>query len=43
MRQNLLRSGDHVLVRHGKPNSWADGNYILFGQDAIDFDNAEGP
>ena len=27
-----------MLVKHGLPNSWADGTYVVFGQDAIDFD-----
>lgn len=34
----LLLSGDHVYVKHGIPNSWADGVRTLVGQDAIDFD-----
>jgi hypothetical protein len=39
MRQKtLLKAGDHVYVKHGLPNSWADGTYVIFGQDAIDFD-----
>jgi hypothetical protein len=39
MRQkSLLKAGDHVVVKHGLPNSWADGTYIVTGQDAIDFD-----
>ncbi len=39
MRQtSLRRSGDHVLFHHGTPNSWADGTYTLFGQNAVDFD-----
>ena len=39
MRQkNLLRPGEHIYVKHGKPNSWADGTYTVFGQDSIDFD-----
>jgi hypothetical protein len=39
MRQkNLARTGDHVYVKHGTPNSWADGTYTVFGQDSIDFD-----
>jgi hypothetical protein len=39
MRQkNLVRAGDHVYVKHGTPNSWADGTYTVFGQDSIDFD-----
>jgi hypothetical protein len=39
MRQsNLTRSGDHIYVKHGVPNSWADGTDTLIGQDSIDFD-----
>lgn len=39
MRQkSLLRPGDHIYVKHGTPNSWADGTYTVFGQDSIDFD-----
>jgi hypothetical protein len=39
MRQSgLSRAGDHVVVKHGVPNSWADGNYVVLGQDSIDFD-----
>jgi hypothetical protein len=39
MRQtNLVRAGDHIYVKHGTPNSWADGTYTVFGQDSIDFD-----
>ena len=39
MRQsNLTQPGDHVYVKHGLPNSWADGTYTLVGQDSIDFD-----
>jgi hypothetical protein len=30
--------GDHFYFPHGTPNSWADGNYVLLGQDSIDFD-----
>jgi hypothetical protein len=41
MRQkSLLKAGDHVYVKHGMPNSWADGTYVVLGQDAIDFDIA---
>lgn len=36
--KNLLRTGDHIYVKHGTPNSWADGTYTVFGQDSIDFD-----
>ena len=37
-QQNLTHAGDHVLVKHGAPNSWADGTYVILGQDSIDFD-----
>jgi hypothetical protein len=37
-QKDLVRAGDHVYVKHGTPNSWADGTYTLFGQDSIDFD-----
>jgi hypothetical protein len=33
----LVHAGDHVYVKHGTPNSWADGNYFTLGQDSIDF------
>jgi hypothetical protein len=35
---SLSRSGDHVYVNDGNPNSWADGSRILVGEDVIDFD-----
>ena len=34
----LVKAGQHEYVEHGKPNSWADGQRVLIGQDAIDFD-----
>lgn len=34
----LAHAGDHFYFPHGKPNSWADGNYVLVGEDSIDFD-----
>jgi hypothetical protein len=34
----IVHAGDHVYVKHGAPNSWADGNYFTLGQDSIDFD-----
>jgi hypothetical protein len=37
-QKELVHAGDHVYVKNGTPNSWADGSYVLFGQDAIDFD-----
>ena len=30
--------GDHKYVKWGGPNSWADGTYVVLGQDSIDFD-----
>ena len=39
MRQTGLQHvGDRTLFHYGVPNSWADGTYTLFGQDAVDFD-----
>ncbi len=37
-QKNLQHSGDHAFFKHGVPNSWADGTYVLNGQDAVDFD-----
>src|SRR5258708_15204465 len=37
-RGQLARAGDHFYFKHGTPNSWADGTYVLLGQDSIDFD-----
>jgi hypothetical protein len=34
----LARAGDHVYLNHNRPNSWADGRYLLVGEDAVDFD-----
>jgi hypothetical protein len=34
----LAREGDHFRFEHGTPASWADGAYVLLGQDSIDFD-----
>src|ERR1700719_4827318 len=31
----LLKAGDHFYFKRGAPNSWADGNYVLLGQDSI--------
>jgi hypothetical protein len=36
--QQLHHAGDHFYFARGTPNSWADGNYVLLGQDSIDFD-----
>ncbi|HEY2662938.1 MAG TPA: hypothetical protein VGI47_01260 [Candidatus Binataceae bacterium] len=39
MRQSgLKRVGDHVYFKYGGPNSWADGTYVVLGEDSIDFD-----
>lgn len=37
-RNNLTHVGQHLYVKYGKPNSWADGRSVLIGQDSIDFD-----
>jgi hypothetical protein len=37
-QKELVHAGDHVYVKNGTPNSWADGSYVIFGQDSIDFD-----
>ena len=34
----LAKAGDHVHLDLNRPGSWADGRYILVGEDAIDFD-----
>jgi hypothetical protein len=34
----LARAGDHARVPRSTPNSWADGRYVIVGEDAIDFD-----
>jgi hypothetical protein len=34
----LTHVGDHFYFKHGMTNSWADGNYVLIGEDSIDFD-----
>jgi hypothetical protein len=28
----------HLYFKHGGPNSWADGHYVIVGEDSIDFD-----
>lgn len=38
IKQSLHKSGDHVYVKHGGANSWADGVQTILGQDSIDFD-----
>jgi hypothetical protein len=39
-RTNLTQIGQHAYFEYGKPNSWADGQHVLLGQDSIDFDLA---
>lgn len=34
----LKHPGDHVYISHGGPNSWAAGEGLILGEDAIDFD-----
>lgn len=36
--KKLSHAGDHFYFKRGTPNSWADGNYVLLGEDSIDFD-----
>src|SRR5215471_20077898 len=33
----LVHAGDHSYVKFGRPASWADGAYVLLGEDSIDF------
>jgi hypothetical protein len=35
---DLKRAGDHAYVNLGGPSSWADGTYVILGEDSIDFD-----
>jgi hypothetical protein len=35
---DLKRAGDHAYVKYGGPSSWADGTYVILGEDSIDFD-----
>jgi hypothetical protein len=37
-QSDLKRPGDHAYVKVGTPSSWADGNYVILGEDSIDFD-----
>jgi len=34
----LSKPGDRAYQEHGTPASWADGNYVVLGEDSIDFD-----
>ena len=35
---HLSRVGENIHIPHNQPNSWADGQRIVLGQDAIDFE-----
>ena len=37
-QSTLAHAGDHAYVKFGGPISWADGNYVILGEDSIDFD-----
>ena len=37
-QEMLIKAGQHAYVKHGTPNSWADGRRTILGQDSIDFD-----
>lgn len=34
----FTHAGDHFYFKCSAPNSWADGKYVLIGEDSIDFD-----
>ena len=34
----LNKPGDHAYQEVGRPASWADGRYVVLGEDSIDFD-----
>jgi len=36
--ERLSHAGDQFYLKNAKPNSWADGKYVLVGEDSIDFD-----
>jgi hypothetical protein len=37
-QSTLARAGDHTYIKLGIPASWADGNYVILGEDCVDFD-----
>jgi hypothetical protein len=37
-KMKLTQVGQHAYFEYGKPNSWADGQRVLLGQDSVDFD-----
>ena len=36
--RKVKQAGDHFYFKRPGPNSWADGNYVLLGEDTVDFD-----
>ena len=34
----LAHAADHAYMKLGIPASWADGNYVILGEDCVDFD-----
>ncbi len=36
-KHSPMRVGQTVRVPHGTPNSWADGQHVVLGEDSIDF------
>ena len=37
-QSQLPHAGDHFYFKRGTPASWADGNYVLIGEDSVDFE-----
>ncbi len=37
-QSTLAHSGAHAYIKVGIPASWADGNYVILGEDCVDFD-----
>jgi hypothetical protein len=37
-QSTLAKGGDHTYIKLGIPASWADGNYVILGEDSVDFD-----
>jgi hypothetical protein len=37
-QSTLAHAGDHTYIKLGIPASWADGNYVILGEDSVDFD-----
>jgi len=38
IKHMLGKKGEHIYLKHGTPNSWADGKRVIMGYDCIDFD-----